>query len=99
MIGGYTGVSGLIFFLYSFQALNTLLNDPDSYSPYVAPRIMTWLYDKIGPLLTTVISLLIGSLMITVGLYQLLAYGIQKNKLTSTSTKGHPHLLRMIDEE
>lgn len=100
IIASYTGLAGLAFFVYSFQNLHKWLNEQEAYYRYTVPKILNWFYDKIGPLLTIALSLLISSLMITFCLYKLLTYRTQVNKLNLSIAKMMPDVFKqMIDEQ
>ncbi len=100
LTASYVGLTGLIFFIYSVQPLNKLLDQQEFYYRYTVPKLIQWFYDQIGPMLTIALSLLVSSLMITFGLYQLLTYRIQYTKLDSSAKKEHfYHFKMMIDED
>ncbi|MBP1042184.1 hypothetical protein I6N95_14290 [Vagococcus sp. BWB3-3] len=99
LTASYVGLTGLIFFIYSVQTLNKLLDQQEFYYQYTVPKLIQWLFDQIGPMLTIALSLLISSLMITFGLYQLFTYRTQFAKLDSSVKKEQFYDFKMMIDE
>lgn len=77
----YMGLIGLMIFGYTIHNVIEMRKERYFYNTYQVPRVLGWFFDRFGPIPTTILMFLFGSLFLGYFIYRLVGYLKQMKQL------------------